>query len=271
MSNITEIGPRLIVERQSPDLRNRLWQLVAEAKGDDVLAPVTVVGPSMYANLSLRHELGIKGFANVRFIVMPVLSEMLGAATLARAGRRPLTAALEGVAIRSALAEATGDLALVSTHAATLASVRSSFRELRRAPAAVIDALEQQSGVRSEVVRLFRRFCEGVAHAWYDQEDLAEAATQAVLEGRTAGLDELGLIVFFLPGDMSPAETMLIQALAAQGRCAALLGTTGDRAADDPALSLQNALEPLLCDSVTFRGGPSAARTGFRRRRPFNS
>ena len=246
MSNTTEMATRLIVERQSPDLRNRLWQLIDEAKGDDVLAPVTVVGPSRYANLSLRHELGVKGFANVRFIVMPVLSEMLGAAALAQAGRRPLTAALEGVAVRAALAEATGALASVSAHAATLASARASFRELRRAPTGVINALEQQGGVRSEVVRLFRRFRQETARAWYDQEDLAEAAVRTVLGGRTAGLDELGLIVFFLPGDVSPAETRLIEALAAQGRCAALLGTTGDRVADAPAISLQNTLEPLL-------------------------
>ena len=139
MNDMTEIGPRLIVERQSPDFRNRLWQLIAEVKGDDVLAPVTVVGPSRYANLSLRHDLGLRGFANVRFIVMPVLSEMLGAATLAQAGRRPITAALEGVAVRAALAEATGALASVSAHAATLASARASFRELRRARAEVID------------------------------------------------------------------------------------------------------------------------------------
>ena len=110
------------MERQSPSLRNRLWQLIDEAKGDDVLAPVTVVGPTRYANLSLRHELGRRGFANVRFIVLPVLSEMLGAATLAQAGRRPLAAALEGVAIRAALSDATGPLASVSFHSATQAS-----------------------------------------------------------------------------------------------------------------------------------------------------
>ena len=250
MNKLKEIGPRLIVERQSPDLRNRLWQLIDDAKGDDVLAPVTVVGPSRYANLSLRQELGLRGFANVRFIVMPVLSELLGAATLAQAGRRPLTAALEGVAIRAALAEATGELASVSTHAATLASARSSFRELRRAPKEVNEALGRQGGVRSEVVKLFRRFRDETAHAWYDEEDLAEAAVQAVLEGRTAGLDELGLIVFFLPSDMSPAETRLIEALAAEGRSAVVLGTTGDRSADAPGFSLQNAPGPFLSNAV---------------------
>ena len=104
--------------------------------------------------------------------------------------------------------------------------------------------------MRSEVVRLFRRFREGVARDWYDQEDLAEVATQAVLEGRTAGLDDLGLIVFFLPGDVSPAETRLIEALAAEGRSVVLLGATGDRVADAPALSLQNALEPRLSDTA---------------------
>ena len=239
---MTNDGTQLIVDRQSPSLRNHLWQLIDEAKGDDVLAPVTVVGPSRYANLSLRHELGRRGFANVRFIVLPVLSEMLGAATLAQAGRRPLVTALEGVAIRAALAEATGPLASVSFHSATQASARSSFRELRKAPGAVLDALEQQGGVRSEVVRLFRRFRQETAHDWYDSEDLAEAASEAVLRGLSSALDELGLIVFFLPGDVTPGETRLIESLASQGRCVVLLGTTGDGDADGPSLALHSAL-----------------------------
>ena len=229
-------APRIIVDRLSPGLRDRLWQVVDDAKRGDVLAPITVVGPSRYANLSLRQELGLRGFVNVRFIVMPMLSEMLGAAALGQSDRRPLTAALEGVAVRSTLATAAGELASVSAHAATLASARASFRELRGVAAGVINALEQQGGVRSEVVRLFRRFREATARDWYDQEDLAEAATQAVVEGRTTALDELGLIVFFLPGDMSPAETRLVEALASRGRCVVVLGVTGDPDADSPAL-----------------------------------
>ena len=71
---------------------------------------MTVVGPSRYANLSLRHELGKKGFVNVRFIVLPMLAEMLGGAMLARAGRKPMTAVMEAVAVRAALTQAEGDI-----------------------------------------------------------------------------------------------------------------------------------------------------------------
>ena len=93
--NTDRLNPsRLIVDRQSSALKQLLWHLVRSAKGSDVLAPVTVVGPTRYANLSLRQEFGRGGFVNVRFIVMPVLSELLGAADLAGEGRRPLTAVL---------------------------------------------------------------------------------------------------------------------------------------------------------------------------------
>ena len=88
--NADRLNPsRLIVDRQSSALKQLLWRLVRSEKESDVLAPVTVVGPTRYANLSLRHEFGRGGFANVRFIAMPVLSELLGAAALAREGRRP--------------------------------------------------------------------------------------------------------------------------------------------------------------------------------------
>ena len=242
MNSMTEIWPRLIVERQSPNLRNTLWQLIDQAKGADILAPVTVVGPSRYANLNLRHELGRSGFANVRFIVLPVLSEMLGAAALAQAGRRPLASFLEGVAIRAALTEATGTLAAVILHPATQVSLGTSFRELRLASAGVLNALEQQGGVRSEVVRLFRRFRQETGLGWYDSEDLAEAATEELRAARSHALDELGLIVLFLPSDVTPAETRLIKALCTNGHCAAVLGVTGDAEADGPALDLYRTL-----------------------------
>ena len=242
MSDYTEFSGRLIVERQSPELRERLWQLVQEAKGNDAMTPVTVVGPTRYANLSLRHEFGRTGFANVRFIVLPVLSEMLGAASLAAAGRRPLSGALEGVAMRAVLSQATGPLAPVSVHASTQASVRASFRELRKAPDQVVEGLERQGGVRSEVVRLFRQFRQQTSPSWYDAEDLAVAAAEAVEEGRDHTLDELGLIIFYLPRDVGPGESRLIEALAQRGRCAVLLGLTGDGNADGPSLALADRL-----------------------------
>ena len=79
----------LMVGRRSPALTEELWRLVSQAKRDDVLAPVTVVSPTRYASLSLRQELGRSGFANVHFIEIPVITEMLGSPRLAREGRTP--------------------------------------------------------------------------------------------------------------------------------------------------------------------------------------
>ena len=254
MDNDTKNAGLLIMDRQSPALTEALWRLVREAKSGDVLAPVTVVGPTRYANLSLRHELGRAGFVNVRFIVLPMLSELLGGAALARSGRKPLTAVMESVSSRAALSQATGPLAPVREHPSTHASVRSSFRELRTVGDGVLAALESQGGVRGEVVRLYRAFRANLVNDWYDVEDLAEAAAESLRRGETPGLDDLGLIVFYLPGNASSAETGLMEALARQRRCAVLLAITGDAEADEPAERLSERLQPLLAHARTADG-----------------
>ena len=243
-SNVTPTAP-LIVERQSPALKEKLWQLVREAKGNDVLAPVTVIGPSRYANLSLRQELGRTGFANVRFIVLPVLAEMLGAAAMARAGRKPLTSVLEGVFVRTVLMQATGPLAPVKDHPSTLSSVRSSFRELRKADDEVLERLEVQGGARGELVNLYREFRRRTEQTHYDAHDLTEAAAAGVRGGDTSGLDDLGMIIFYLPRNLSPADAGLIEELARQRRCTAVLGTTGDESADSETFKLSQRLQAL--------------------------
>ena len=257
--NADRLNPsRLIVDRQSPALKQLLWHLVRSAKGSDVLAPVTVVGPTRYANLSLRQEFGRGGFVNVRFIVMPVLSELLGAAALAGEGRRPLTAVLESMSLRQIMAQTTGPLAPVREHPTTQASVRASFRALRRTDEGVLTALERQGGVRGEIVRLYLHFRRNTVSDWYDVEDLAETAAESVRRGTASGLADLGLIVFYLPRNTTPAETRLIEALARQDRCAVLLGTTGDAEADAPTQVLAGALRPLLGEpQMVGDGGPS--------------
>ena len=228
--------------RQSPGLREALWRLVRGVKGGDALAPVTVVGPSSYANLSLRQELGAGGFANVRFIVPPVLAELLGGAAMARSGRRPLTSVVERVWLREVLAGATGPLASVSGHAATQASVRASFGELRQADEGLLARLETKGELRSELVGLYREFRRRVGGGWYDAEDLAEAAAGAVRSGEAPALADLGAIVFYLPRNVSSAELSLIESLAEKGRCYVVLGTTGDDVADGPVEALAGSL-----------------------------
>jgi hypothetical protein len=94
---------KLIVGHQTPE---RLRDAVDSLKRDDPLAPVTVVGPSNYANLSLRLDFARTGFVNVRFIVFSRLAEFLGAPRMAREGRTPLTRVIENAAVRAVAANA---------------------------------------------------------------------------------------------------------------------------------------------------------------------
>ena len=236
----------LIIEPLSPSLRDTLWEIIREAKDGDVLAPVTVIGPSRYTNLSLRQDLGQSGFINIRFNVLPALMEQLGAASLAAAGRSPLTSVLKSVALRTVLTGSEGYLASVRDHPSTLASIRASFREFPRADGSVLEKLAGQGGVSGEVARLYHQFRETTAGHWYEVEDLAIAAGDAVRKHDTPGLDDLGHLIFYLPPRTTPAETGLLLELARQGRCSVLLGSTGDRDADRPAMALAEALRPAF-------------------------
>ena len=255
MNNGAKNRGRLIIDRQSPTLMGALWRLVGEAKGDGgVLAPVTVVGPSQYANLSLRQELGRSGFVNVRFILLPMLAELLGGAAMAGSRRRPLTPVLENVVVRAVLEQAGEPLAQVREHPSTQASVRESFRQLRRVSGDVRRGLADSGGARREIVRLYHDFRRRTGSGWYDTEDLATAAADAVSGGAAPALRDLGLIVFYLPYELTPGQMRLVNALAREAPCAALLGITGDDAADGPVQELADELRPLLGESQTAGG-----------------
>jgi len=243
---------RLLRGRNSPQLREALWQTVKEAKQVALMAPVTVVSPSRYASLSLRQELGQEGFVNVRFIQMPVLSELLGGAALAAENRKPLTSTLQSISLRQVLAGTTGALQPVSHHSRTQSSVRASFRELRRLDEGELTELEDHGGVTGEVVGLYRDHRQKLTTEWYDSEDLTSKAAEVVGLGQAAALDDLGHIVVFLPRTVSPAEASLIVALARDGRCSVILGICGDAQADEPIDSLSRELEIVVGDAVAI-------------------
>ena len=248
------IQPRLVVDRLSPDLTQELWRLVSEEQRNDVLAPVTVVAPTRYASLSLRQELGGVGFANVRFMTAPVLSELLGAAALEQQGRKPLTSVLENLAVRQALTQTDGPLRDVAEHPSTQSSVRHSFRQLRDADETMRSTLAAQGGVAGEMARLYDGFRRLTASEWYDSEALAEAAAATVSAGAAPALADLGLIVFYLPHGLSSGEIRLMESLAEHHRCAAILGLTGDALADETTHDLADRLGRNM-------GAPAATTT----------
>ena len=245
-------SPRLYIDRHSTEQPRRLWRLIAASKKDDPLAPATVVGPSNYANLTLRHELARSGFANVRFLPMPRLAELLGAPSLAARGRTPLTSIVESAAIRAVSESASGPLGELRFHPSTHQSLKSTFRELRHASDSALERLAARPGLQAKVVNLYRRF-RGRTNTFYDNEDLAQAAADAIRRGGATGLSDLGLILFYQVRDVTPAQAAMIEALSDAGICAVLLGLTGDDEADSPVNAIAHRLSPSL--------GPANRRT----------
>ena len=232
----------LQISQLTPSDANELLSAIRQYQQDDPLRPVTVVGPSNYAHLSLRHRLGRSGIANVQFMVFARLAELLGAPLLSALGRRPLTSIINSAIVRSVASEATGMLEPLRDHPSTHLSLRRTFLQLRHATEDALDSLAGQGGLRAETVSLYRLYRERVA-GFYDHEDLAEAATKAVRSGSAHGLDDLGFIVFFRVRGLTPAQRNLTQALAQEGKCAVLLGLADDPNADRSTIALANELD----------------------------
>src|SRR6266851_3715827 len=115
---------------------------IAELKGIDPLAPVTVVVSSNHVGLAARRGLARTGYANVRFGVMGRLVEPLGAPSLSAAGQSPLTAPTEEAAIVEAIHRSGHGFGEIGAHPALVKTLRELFRELR---AAEVDPAQLQS------------------------------------------------------------------------------------------------------------------------------
>ena len=244
----------------TPTDADELLTFIRQVQRDDPLRPVTVVAPSNYALLSLRHRLGRSGFANVQFMVFPRLAELLGAPSLSAQGRRPLTSIFDSAVVRDVASEAKGILEPLRDHPSTHLSLRQTFRQMRHATDAALDNLAAQGGLRAETVALFRRYRERIRD-YYDDEDLAEAAAAAVRNDDAPGLKDLGFIVFFRVRGLTPAQRILAHALAENERCAMLLGKTGDEQADQSTHALAGDLRPVLSEPQTPADAQSNAPT----------
>ena len=213
--------------------QERLERLLSEYQAEDRFAPVTVVVPTTYAGLYLRRDIGRRGLVNVRFMPLARLAELLGASSLAANGQRPLKPPIEFAAVRRAAGEAAGELEPFRAHPSFHASLRSTFRDLRRAAPDVLTALERRRGMSGEIARLYARYCEHTK-AYYDREALAEAAAAAVSSGHAdTALTALGPVIAYLPRTLTPSEQRLFDALRDAWRCATILAATGDEEADE--------------------------------------
>jgi RecB family exonuclease len=249
-------GPQVYLERFGPPARERLQCLVAEAKAADPLAPVTVIPPSHYAGISLRHVLaGDAGLLNVRFMVAARLAEYLGAPVMADQGRRPMSGPVELAAVRAVAGDATDLVVLgpVARHPSLHRALRSTFRDLASLGNSELEQLDALEPLQEDTARLFRRFREKTG-GYYHQEDMAAAAAEAVRSGATAAaLRDIGAVIFCLTAEFSPAETDLAHALADASSCSLVIGLTGEDEVDAASRKLAESFGGV-CGGVCVDG-----------------
>lgn len=219
--------------------QEQLEALVRECRAGDRLTPVTVVAPTTHAALFLRRDMGRRGLANVRFMVLPRLAELLGAPRLAARGLKPLTPLIESAAVRRAAGEAVGRLEPFRHHSSFHSSLRRTFRELRHVDENTVAALERNDGLPGRIIELYRRFIE-FTKGYYDRESLAEAAAEAVRNGNATVLSDLGPVIAYLAHGLTLGERRLFDTLGTTWSCSMVFGATGDDEADaamlvDPA------------------------------------
>ncbi|MBO0714769.1 MAG: hypothetical protein J2P59_08430, partial [Acidimicrobiales bacterium] len=207
---------------------------VLTAKDGDRLAPVTVIVPSNYAAVSTRRSLAGRpgGVANVTFLTLFRLAERLGAASLAAAGRRPVSTPVLAQAVRSVLSSAPGIFGRVADHPATELALVRSTRELGGLTERALQAVAACSTRAADVVRMAQQVRTMLASEWFDEHDLVRAATLALEDGAA-----VGPVVVHLLQELSPAGAELLRALARRQAVPVNIGVTGDADADRAVLT----------------------------------
>ena len=120
-------------------------------------------------------------------------------------------------------------------------------------------AAQASRGSGASVARLYPEF-RSRTPGFYDDEDLALAAATA-LASEPPALWEIGHVVLYLPTRLSPGEGELVRALGATGRLQALLGLTGDPAADELVEELAARLAGSRAPERSAVGEPPRATT----------
>ncbi|MEM8706482.1 MAG: PD-(D/E)XK nuclease family protein, partial [Actinomycetota bacterium] len=130
---------------------------VARRKGGDALRPVSVLVSSNQVGIAARRALGrAGGVAAVTFLTPYRLAELLGASTVAAAGRRPVSTPVLAGAVRAVLADEPGHFTGVATHPATERSLVRAHRALSEVGPVGLDRLAATSSRTPDVVRVPR-------------------------------------------------------------------------------------------------------------------
>lgn len=155
-------------------------------------------------------------FAAVRFETLPRLAELLGAGRLAMAGRSPLARPIGDYLAEQVARESGEAFSEVRELAGYARVLRQLFRRLRRGGIVSSGKIAGSYPAHGmEVFRLYDRFREASAE-FYDEEDLLDAAAEAVETDQAGALADLGAIYVAPPGALTGAGTRFLLALKAR-------------------------------------------------------
>jgi len=197
-----------------------LIEAVAEAKGGDPLAPVSIVVTDHGQGIRLRRRLAagsagsagtpLSGVAAIDMVTLLDLARDLTAGAPQLEGRRPVSDAVVLSATRRILREEPGVFGSVAEHPALERALVSAHRQLREVHADGIERLAGLGKLQAALVKVHRALLRHLVPGFHDERERADLATLRVGSG-TASIPPL---VVHLPGHLLPSERRLLAALA---------------------------------------------------------
>jgi ATP-dependent helicase/nuclease subunit B len=243
-------SPRLVVTGYGRAALDELATTVRGAKGDDPLAPVTVIVPNNGVGVAARRALARdgRGIGAVTFTTVSRLAEQLGRARLSAEGRRPASGVLVLGTLRRELDRDPGVFSPVARHHATEDALVRVHRELIGLSGPGLARLSAMSARAADVVRLHRRTRATLAAprrngdpGWFDEGDLFDAAT-AELSASASPAPALGRCVVFLPQALSSRANSFLAALAGRVQTDVIVALAGEPGADADITGVLDAL-----------------------------
>ena len=199
-----------------------LTEAVAEAKGGDPLAPVSIVVTDHGQGIRLRRRLAARaavgpaagtpstGVAAIDMVTLLDLARDLTAGAPELEGRRPISDAVVLSATRRILTEDPGVFGSVAEHPSLERALVSTHRQLREVRADGIERLAGLGKLQAALVKVHRALLRHLAPGFHDERERTDLAALRVGSG-TASSPPL---VVHLPGHLLPSERRLLAALA---------------------------------------------------------
>lgn len=230
-----------------------LGAVVADLKGTDRMARVTVIAPNNIAGMVARRHLaagtpGRPGIAGIEVTTIARLAERI--ATPLLASRRPATRTVVAAAWRRALTQDPRGFQEIADHPATVRALAEAHTELRDVSPGARHAVSRSTPVGHDLVALHEDVVGALGNNWYDTTDVLHVATDH-LDGT-----DLGACILYLPQDLDQSEAAFVKALGVNADLTVIAALTGVVRAD---AAVRHTLEQLglMAETATPRSTAS--------------